>query len=375
MKKRNYIYHLFVSHGREDLGFVNSIDGIINQLDYIQEMGFDTIMSNPLFKADSFHGYDIQNFYEIAECVGGMKDFDRFIKELEKRNMKYIMDFTFAHTSKNHQYFKDFLKGKNDFYILRDKIENDIPSDMHPTSHFYEWELNKYLVAAFGGHMPSLNVESEAYRKEIANVIKFWLSKSKNIGIRLDAIVHARTTAKHHNSLPFVQYIKNVVNEVNPEALLIAEVWLSNNLRDEPRAYADILGAAFDFQTSFHILGQVRHGRSFDEIYIEEHNRQHRFVNFLGNHDTTRLKSMLDEDEDKVRLALKVMFEKTDGDVSLYYGDELCYSGHVMNGNDLGVRQKADIIDLARAIKDENSLFHYIKNLIATDKKRRGISA
>jgi glycosidase len=369
--KRNYIYHLFVSHGDKRYGFANSIEGIINQLDYIQDMGFNLIMVNPLFKSEDYHGYTIQNFYDISDELGGMEAFDKLIKELEKRNMGLVFDITLAHSSREHKYFKDFLQGKNDFYILRDEIENDIASDMHPTCHFYQEDLGKHLVAAFGDWMPSLNVESEAYREEIANVIRFWLSKSKCIHMRLDAILHARTTAKGHNSLPFVQFIRDVANEVNPDALLISEVWTNTNLKNEPKAFADISGAAFDFQTSFHILGEVKYGKTFDEVHIEEYNSQHNFVNFLGNHDTTRLKSILDEDENKVRIALKVLFEKTTGDISLYYGDELGYSGHVINGNDRDVRKSIDYVDMAYAIKNKDSLFHYIKNLISEDKKRR----
>ena len=371
MKKRLYIYHLFISHGRKDLGFCSDIDGLINQLDYIQEMGFNAIMTNPLFPSESFHGYDISTFDDIDDKIGGMDAFNRLIKELENRNMQLIFDITFAHTGRSHKYFQDFLKGENDYYVMRDYIENDISSDMHPTCHFWDENLKKYVLGAFGGHMPSLNVESESYKKEIARVIKFWLNKSKCIGLRADAIFHSRVTAKNHNPIPFVKYIRDVVNEINPNAKIIAEVWLNANMRDEPKPYADILGGAFDFTTCFEIMLQIRDGKTFEEIQVGSHNSEHNFVAMLDNHDMASIKTMLNGDENKVKLALKTLIEKTDGDISIYYNTELGYEGHVINGNDIGVRQQSNVIDMAYAIKNKDSLFYYIKDLIEKDKLKR----
>ena len=161
------------------------------------------------------------------------------------------------------------------------------------------------------------------------------------------------------------------MNEVNPNAKIIAEVWLNANMRDEPKPYANILGAAFDFTTCFEIMLQIRDGKTFEEIQIGNHNAEYNFVTMLDNHDMTRIKTMLNGDENKVRLALKTLIERTDGDISIYYNTELGYEGHVTNGNDIGVRQQSDFIDMAYAIKNKDSLFYYIKDLIEKDKIKR----
>ena len=124
-KKILYIYHTFLSR-RKDLGHFHSIKDLTNQLDYIESMGFDSVLTNPIFEsADDSHGYHIKNFYEIDHRLGTMDDFHNLLRELEKRNMSLILDITLNHCSDQSYYYKDFKQGKNDFFIARDYPEND----------------------------------------------------------------------------------------------------------------------------------------------------------------------------------------------------------------------------------------------------------
>ena len=106
--KKLYIYHTFLSR-RNDLGHFHSINELTNQLDYIQEMGFTAVLTNPIFEsADDSHGYHIKNFYEVDHRLGTMEDFDNLLRELEKRDMSFIMDITLNHCSDQSFYFQDF---------------------------------------------------------------------------------------------------------------------------------------------------------------------------------------------------------------------------------------------------------------------------
>ena len=97
--KRLYIYHTFLSR-RKDLGQFHSIKSLTNQLDYIESMGFNTILTNPIMQsADNSHGYHIEDFYQIDNRLGTMKDFENLLKELRKRNMYFILDITLNHCS------------------------------------------------------------------------------------------------------------------------------------------------------------------------------------------------------------------------------------------------------------------------------------
>ena len=374
--KRLYIYHSFLSR-RKDLGQFHSIKELICQLDYIAEMGFNAILTNPIMQsADDSHGYYTTCFYDIDYRLGTMDDFHNLLRELEKRNMKFIIDITMAHCSDQSYYYKDWVQGKNNFFVAEDYRINDIASDMKPTK--YEWRpaLNKHLVCAFDGFIPNLNVKDKDVQNEMKRVIQYWLKKSpNNIIFRLDGILHNRVNAINNDGLIYCRQIRQWVNEINPECTLIAEVWDNTNLLNRAKEYGEVVGNVFDFYNTFNIINQIKQGKGYNDIYIDNSYKSRR-VMFTSNHDCSRLMSMLDNDINKVKLFLDVLVNKTDDntDLAFYYGFENNMTGYIEHqGGDINVRKNMDVFDMARVIKDKNSLFYYIKDLIKKDKERRGI--
>lgn len=377
-KKRLYIYHTFLSR-RKDLGHFHSIKDLTNQLDYIQEMGFTAILTNPIFEsADDSHGYHTINFYEIDHRLGTVEDFETLLKELEKRNMSFVMDITLNHCSDQSFYFKDFKAGKNDFFVAKDYPENDRPTNIRGS--IYEWrdDLKKYIVAPFGGMIPALNVSSPNVKNEMKNVLNFWLRKSpNNMHIRGDAIFHNSWVVDNFDGLPYCRFIRDTINEINPNIQIIGEVWYDmtyHDLKYTPVEYNKILGNTFDFYNVFGLVNQIREGRRYEDLYIDSIYKKSVTL-FSCNHDCSRLCSMLDNDREKVKMFLRAMIEKTrDEDcVSIYYGTENNMEGLLWNCSDVVVRQKYTIDDMAQVIKDKDSLFYYIKDLIKKDKEKRNI--
>ena len=133
-------------------------------------------MSNGILKSpdDCWHGYHIMDFFSIDPKIGSMEDFKELLDTLKKYNMSFIFDFTFNHTSTLHPWYIDFKKGLNDFYISKDWKENDYGTDMNPSIYAWDNDINKFVVAPFGGFLPALNVESEGVKKEIEKAIKYW---------------------------------------------------------------------------------------------------------------------------------------------------------------------------------------------------------
>ena len=377
-KKRLYIYHTFLSR-RKDLGHFHSIKDLTNQLDYIQEMGFDSVLTNPIFEsADDSHGYHIKNFYEIDHRLGTMEDFHNLLRELEKRNMSLILDITLNHCSDQSYYYKDFKQGKNDFFIARDYPENDRATNIRGS--IYEWkdDLKKYVVAPFGGMIPALNVSSPNVKNEIKNILNFWLRKSPNhLHIRGDAIFHNSWAVDNFDGLPYCRFIRDVINNINPNIQIIGEVWFDmtyHDLKYTPIEYNRILGNTFDFYNVFGLVNQIREGKKYEDLYIDAIYPKSVTL-FSCNHDCSRIASMLDNDREKVKMFLKAMIEKTrdEDSISIYYGTENDMEGLLWNCSDTVVRQNYDVIDMAKVIQDKNSLFYYIKDLIKKDKERRGI--
>ena len=376
--KRLYIYHSFLSR-RKDLGQFHSIKDLINQLDYIQEMGFTAILTNPIFEsADDSHGYHCVNFFEIDHRLGTMEDFDNLLRELEKRDMSFIMDITLNHCSDQSHYFKDFKEGKNDFFVAKQYPENDRATNIRGS--IYEWreDLKKWLVAPFGGMIPALNVSSPNVKNEVKNILNFWLKKSPNhMHIRGDAIFHNSWAVDNFDGLPYCRFIRDVVNKINPEIQIIGEVWYDltyHDLKYTPVEYNKILGNTFDFYNVFSLVNQIREGKKYEDLYIDPIYKKSVSL-FSCNHDCSRIASMLDNDREKVKMFLKAMIEKTrdEDSISIYYGTESDMEGLLWNCSDTVVRQNYDLIDMARVIQDKNSLFYYIKDLIKKDKERRGI--
>ena len=376
--KKLYIYHTFLSR-RNDLGHFHSIKELTNQLDYIQEMGFTAVLTNPIFEsADDSHGYHCVNFYEIDHRLGTMKDFDNLLRELEKRNMSFIMDITLNHCSDQSYYFQDFKAGKNDFFVAKDKPENDRATNIR--SSIYEWkdDLKKYVVAPFGGMIPSLNVSSQNVKNEMKNVLNFWLKKSpEHLHLRGDAIFHNAWSVDNFDGLPYCRFIRDVVNNINPNIQIVGEVWFDmtyHDLKYTPVEYNRILGNTFDFYNVFELVNQINEGKKYEDLYIDAIYPKSVTL-FSCNHDCSRIASMLGNDREKVKMFLRAMIEKTrdEDSVSIYYGSEAGMEGLLWNCSDSVVRQNYSLEDMAKVIADKNSLFYYIKDLIAKDKEKRGI--
>ena len=342
-------------------------------------MGFTAILTNPIFEsADDSHGYHIKNFYEIDHRLGTMEDFHNLLRELEKRNMSLILDITLNHCSDQSYYYKDFKQGKNDFFIARDYPENDRATNIRGS--IYEWkdDLKKYVVAPFGGMIPALNVQSQNVKNEMKHVLEFWLRKSPNhLHIRGDAIFHNSWAVDNFDGLPYCRFIRDVINNINPNIQIVGEVWFDmtyHDLKYTPIEYNRILGNTFDFYNVFGLVNQIREGRKYEDLYIDAIYPKSVTL-FSCNHDCSRIASMLDNDREKVKMYLKAMIEKTRDDdcISIYYGTENDMEGLLWDCSDSVVRQNYSLEDMARVIKDKDSLFYYIKDLIENDKKRRGI--
>ena len=372
--KKLYIYHSFLSRNPR-LGQFHTIKELTHQLDYIQELGMNAVLTNPIFESsDDSHGYHIKNFYEIDGRLGTMNDFEELLRELKKRHMYFIMDICLQHCSDQSYYYKDFLQGKNDFFVVKSWRENDTVTNLRNSKYEFRKYLTGYFVAPFNGMIPSLNLDSPNVRNEMKNVLNFWLRKSDNIHLRADAIMHNKWSDKNHDGIPYAKFIREVVDEINPNIQIIAEVWNEYNLRNEPIEYNKVLRNTFDFYNVFSLVHQIREGRSYDELYIDQCYEYPTTI-FTSNHDLSTITSMLDNDINKVKMYLKAIVEKSrDCDnVSFYYGVEENRPGLLWDCSDEVVRQPYDVIDMARVIQDKNSLFYYIKDLIKKDKERRGI--
>ena len=174
------------------------IEGIISKLDYIRDLGATAIWFSPLYKSPDYdYGYDISDYKAIDEKFGTMEDFDRLLEECHKRGLKVIMDMVINHTSTEHPWFREAVSSPDspyrDYYIIRKgKIENGSllpPSNWESTFTGSAWERigdsDEFYLHLFCKEQADLNWENPEVRKEIIDILNFWLDKGVD-GFRFD---------------------------------------------------------------------------------------------------------------------------------------------------------------------------------------------
>lgn len=179
---------------------IGDLQGMIDRLDYIKELGIDFIWICPMYKSPKDdNGYDISDYQDILEEFGTMEDFNRLLKEIHKRDMKLIIDLVLNHTSDEHPWFIESRKSKDnpkrDWYIWRDgkkgKEPNNWESIFEGSAWEYDEQTDQYYLHVFSTKQPDLNWENEEVREELYSTVNWWLDKGID-GFRIDAISHIK---------------------------------------------------------------------------------------------------------------------------------------------------------------------------------------
>ncbi|ENH95996.1 oligo-1,4-1,6-alpha-glucosidase [Gracilibacillus halophilus YIM-C55.5] len=172
------------------------LEGVIKKLDYIKYLGIDVIWLNPCYESpDIDNGYDISSYQEIMDKAGTMEVFNRLLEEVHKRDMKLIMDLVVNHTSDQHYWFQESRKSTDnpyrDYYIWKPgrngREPNNWRSYFTPSTWEYDEKTNEYYFHSFAVEQPDLNWENPAVRREIYQMMRYWLDKGID-GFRMDVI-------------------------------------------------------------------------------------------------------------------------------------------------------------------------------------------
>ncbi|MER2002028.1 MAG: alpha-glucosidase [Carnobacterium inhibens] len=175
---------------------VGDIQGIIQRLDYLADLGIDAIWLSPVYQSpNDDNGYDISDYQAISSEFGTMDDMEELIKEANKLNIRIVMDLVVNHTSDEHAWFIESSKSKDndyrDYYIWRDAQNNDVPNELKSIFSGSAWELdeqtNQYYLHLYSKKQPDLNWENPKVRNEIWEMMNFWLDKGIG-GFRMDVI-------------------------------------------------------------------------------------------------------------------------------------------------------------------------------------------
>ena len=326
--KERVFYQIFVRAFADSNGDgIGDLKGITDKLDYLKELGVGAIWLMPIFETDTYHGYDVKNYYKINKEYGTMEDFDELIKEADKRDIKIIMDFVINHTSNESIWFKDAEKrGKyRDYYMWKENYENAKELGMWGNPLWCGIGKNEYH-AVFTGNMPDLNYRNSNVRDEIKKASKFCIEKGVD-GFRLDAARHI-DDFDHEVTVAWWKEFNMYTKELDKNIFLVGECFDENTAHNSE--YMEYLDSVFNFMAEADIRSLLK-GEKIDliekiiyakELYYTSCNNYIDSI-FLGNHDITRIAS---ENPKSYNIAAAI-FMTLPGTPYIYYGDELGQKG------------------------------------------------
>lgn len=300
------------------------LEGIIEKLDYLEDLGINLIYLTPIFTSPSSHKYDTVDYFNIDPHFGNIDEARELVDKAHERGMHVVLDATFHHCSEHFFAFKDVMKNGKDsryadwFYI------DSFPVVQSPSPN--------YATFGFLGTMPKLKTSNKELRDYLINIGCYWMEKIGIDGWRIDVA----NEIDHE----FWRLFRKKIKAVKPDALIIGEIWHN--------AQAWLRGEQFDGITNYKFREAVHSFFAKGEISVSEFNSllaknrmtysdqaNRTMFNLLDSHDTERFLTDCDRlrgmknDEDPTKLMkLAVFFQMTYiGLPIIYYGDEIGMRG------------------------------------------------
>lgn len=191
--KKSVVYQVYPKSFRDSDGDgFGDLNGLTEKLPYLKKLGIDVIWLNPIYQSPQVdNGYDISDYRKIEPTLGTMEDFDRLLLEAHKAGIKIILDLVVNHTSDKHFWFEEAKKSKenpyHDYYIWKDEVPNNWGSSFGGSTWEYVETVDQYYLHLFAKGQPDLNWENPNVRREVYEILKFWLDKGID-GFRMDVI-------------------------------------------------------------------------------------------------------------------------------------------------------------------------------------------
>jgi len=345
---------------------IGDLRGIIEKLDYLNRLGIDLIWLSPVFSSPmKDNGYDIDDYYAIAEQFGSMEDMEELIAEADKRGIGIMMDLVINHSSDQHRWFKESRKSKDnpkrDYYIWKEpKADGGPPTNWRSifggSAWTYDQQTEQYYLHTFAEEQPDLNWENKKLRQELYQMVNWWLDKGL-AGFRVDAISYIKKSGFKDQKVNGPDGLSSIfeasanqpgildlLNELKAETfsnyqiVTVAELYAEDNKRMQEFAGDD---APFDLVFDFrHVDLDLSEGsewfkaRDWDLIELKERLNEiqktyaddRRAAIFWENHDQPRsLNKYLNEAEinDYSIKMLAAVFMLQRGIPFIYQGQEI----------------------------------------------------
>lgn len=297
------------------------LQGIIQQLAYLKELGINAIYLNPIFQATSNHKYDTIDYFKIDSQFGTIDDLKELTERCHQLGMKVVLDLVINHCGYNHPYFQDIVeKGENSpyrdwFYV------HEFPVSLSDSKYDSVWYFQ---------YMPKWKTSNPQVKQFVFDLVSFWQSETGIDGWRIDVADEVEVN--------FLRELNIHVKKINNNAIIISEIWhdaktlMMSGGTDSVMNY-DLRSILLDYVVDRSIDIERFHARLVRYVNRYSAVELDQMFNLLGSHDTERIFSRCGERLDVLRLLIAWQYMMP-GNPVVYYGDEYGLPGE----NDPGCR-------------------------------------
>ncbi|WP_125763172.1 glycoside hydrolase family 13 protein [Companilactobacillus hulinensis] len=307
---------------RQDF-FGGDLQGVIDHLDHLVDLGINGVYFCPIFKAHSNHKYDTIDYMEIDPSFGDKKLFKKLVEECHKRGIKVMLDAVFNHMGDNSPQWQDVVKnGKNSKYADWFHI-NKFPVSYEEGKDFEDAHDITYDVFATTPHMPKINTANPEAKKYLLDIAKYWIEEFDIDAWRLDVA----NEIDHE----FWKDFRRTCDAAKKDFYILGEVWHSSQSWLNGDEFSAVMNYAYtDLIKDFFIKKEMSIPKVVSEInnqlmLYRKQTNQIQF-NVLDSHDTARLLTVAGDDKDLEKQVLGFTYLQP-GVPCVYYGDEYGMTG------------------------------------------------
>lgn len=339
-------------HPRRQDFYGGDLQGVINHLDYLKQLGVNGLYFNPIFKAPSNHKYDTQDYYQIDPHFGDAKLFKKLVEQAHQRGMRVMLDAVFNHIGDQSPMWQDVLKNGQDSKYADWFHINRFPVTYTPTDNFEFAKDATYDTFDYTPHMPKLNTANPKVQDWLLDIAGYWVREFDIDAWRLDVA----NEIDHH----FWRRFHNEMLTLKDDFYILGEIWHSA----QPWLNGDEFTGVMNYDYTGAIINHfIKHELSSQGLvdrlshqlmlYCDQTNAM--MFNVLDSHDTARIMTLANEDDQLVRQTLAFTFLQP-GSPSIYYGTEYGMTG----GNDPDCRKPMNWYPDAKAM----AMHDFVRDLI-----------
>lgn len=333
--------------------FGGDLQGIINKVEYLRDLGITLLYLTPIFKSPSNHKYNIDDYYMVDESFGDIETLKVLVNKCHKNNIRVVLDGVFNHTGADFFAFKDVLENQE-----KSKYINWYHIDKLPVS---KTDINYYTFANKVAYMPKLNTCNSEVKNYFIDVARYWIREAGIDGWRFDVC----DEVDHQ----FWREMRIGIKEEKNDAVLIGEImhesvsFLRGEQLDSIMNYP-FKHAMVDFFAKRKIDAKELNDILAINRYIYMESISKQLWNLVGSHDTSRYLTECNGNVNRMKLAAVFQFTYL-GLPYIYYGDEVGVDGE----DDPQCRK---CMDWDEENQNKELLNHY-KNLSIIRKKNKAL--